>query len=83
MEEKASVRAPASGPKPTMTTKKIATITSWKLRETVTAARHVRYTADGTMLRAAPKPRGIERAIPATVATTVIARLSMIPSLMS
>ena len=42
-----------------------------------------KYIGNGARLLAAPKPIGIEIAIPITVDVTVIMRLSIIPSLMS
>ena len=42
-----------------------------------------KYTGKGARLRAAPKPIGMEIAIPIAVEVTVIIRLSIMPSLMS
>ncbi len=69
-------RNPANGPKPNTLTKKIARMTSGKVRDSATMARQARYTGTGARFFAAPSPTGIERATPTTVEVTVIHRLS-------
>ena len=83
MVAKARVSAPASGPNPTITTKKIAMTISWNERDMAMNARQARYTGAGEMLRAAPNANGTESTMPRAVAATVIARLSSMPMRMN
>ena len=83
MVETISASTPASAPKPTALTNRMATITGWKERHTAMTPRIVPLSAAGARLRAAASPSGSESTIPAAVASTAICRLSSMPALMS
>ncbi len=74
-----SARMPASAPKPTALTNRIATITGWKLRHSAINQRAGQLTQTGIRLRAASSPIGSASATPVTVAITAISRLSDMP----
>ena len=71
---------PANGPKPNNFTANIASIISGKVLEAAITPLQNKYTQAGAKLRAAPRPIGIDRAIPATVEIIAIQILSAIPS---
>ena len=74
-----SARMPASAPKPTDLTNRIATMTGCKLRNSAISARADHATGRGARLRAAASPSGSDRITPTTVAMIAICRLSVMP----
>ncbi|MCY1519737.1 hypothetical protein D9M68_544980 [compost metagenome] len=79
MEATVSARMPASAPKPTALTNRMATMTGCRARHSATTARAGHDTQAGIMLRAPSRPMGSAISTPSTDASTAISRLSAMP----
>lgn len=79
IEATVSARMPASAPKPTALTNRMATITGCSARHSATSARAGHETQAGIRLRAPSRPTGSAQAMPSTEASTAISRLSAMP----
>ncbi len=82
IDETIRARIPASAPKPTAFTNRIATIIGWKERAIAMMIRPIHESQTGTRLRAEIRPIGIDRTIPAAVARMAIWIDSTSPSRM-
>jgi hypothetical protein len=74
-----SARMPASAPKPTALTKRMATMTGWKVRQSAIKPRARIVTGSGIRLRAAQRPTGRASRTPAPVAMIAICSDSSMP----
>ena len=74
-----SARMPASAPKPTAFTHRMATITGWNERAVTMTARAGHVIHAGMRLRAAARPTGTASAMPSTEASTAICSDSTSP----
>ncbi|MNS58531.1 hypothetical protein D3C72_914530 [compost metagenome] len=79
MDATVSARMPASAPKPTALTNRMATMTGCSARHKATSERAGHDTQAGIMLRAPRSPTGSANKIPSTEASTAISRLSAMP----
>ncbi len=78
-----SARMPASAPKPTALTNRMATITGWNERAMTMMVRAGQVTHGGIRLRAAHRPTGSASVMPSMVDSTAISRLSTRPLISS
>ena len=79
IEAMVSARIPASAPKPTALTNRIATITGWNERQPTMRRRAGQLIHAGMRFRAATKPIGSDSTMPRVEASTAISRLSFSP----
>lgn len=79
IEATVRARMPASAPKPTALTNRMATITGRRARHSATSARAGQEAQAGIRLRAPSRPMGSDSRMPSTEASTAISRLSAMP----
>ena len=83
IDDTMSARMPASAPKPTAFTNRMATIMGWNERHSAISTRPTHDTQAGARLRAAISPMGMARRMPTAVARMAICTDSSRPSLIS